>query len=55
MTPSRDISRLLEIMAALRDPENGCPWDVEQTFSTIAPYTTEEAYDVSDFASFASI
>ncbi|WP_421850261.1 nucleoside triphosphate pyrophosphohydrolase [Oricola sp.] len=48
MTPSRDISRLLEIMAALRDPESGCPWDVEQTFSTIAPYTIEEAYEVAD-------
>jgi NTP pyrophosphatase (non-canonical NTP hydrolase) len=48
MTPSRDISRLLEIMAALRDPETGCPWDVEQTFSTISPYTIEEAYEVAD-------
>ena len=48
MTPSRDISRLLEIMAALRDPETGCPWDVEQTFATIAPYTIEEAYEVAD-------
>ncbi|TCD13151.1 nucleoside triphosphate pyrophosphohydrolase [Oricola cellulosilytica] len=48
MTPSRDISRLLEIMAALRDPESGCPWDVEQTFATIAPYTIEEAYEVAD-------
>jgi ATP diphosphatase len=48
MTPSRDISRLLEIMAALRDRETGCPWDVEQDFSTIAPYTIEEAYEVAD-------
>jgi ATP diphosphatase len=48
MTPSRDISRLLEIMAALRAPVTGCPWDVEQTFATIAPYTIEEAYEVAD-------
>lgn len=48
MTPSRDISRLLEIMAALRAPATGCPWDVEQTFATIAPYTIEEAYEVAD-------
>ena len=48
MTPSRDISRLLEIMAALRTPETGCPWDLQQDFSTIAPYTIEEAYEVAD-------
>ncbi|GAB4353156.1 MAG: nucleoside triphosphate pyrophosphohydrolase [Oricola sp.] len=48
MIPSRDISRLLEIMARLRDPETGCPWDVEQTFETIVPYTIEEAYEVAD-------
>jgi len=48
MEPSRDISRLLEIMAALRDPQTGCPWDVEQTFGTIVPYTIEEAYEVAD-------
>ena len=48
MTPSRDISRLLEIMAALRTPETGCPWDLEQDFSSIAPYTIEEAYEVAD-------
>ena len=48
MTPSRDISRLIEIMARLRDPETGCPWDVEQTFRTIVPYTIEEAYEVAD-------
>jgi ATP diphosphatase len=48
MTPSRDISRLLEIMAALRTPVTGCPWDLEQDFSTIAPYTIEEAYEVVD-------
>ena len=48
MTPSKDISRLIEIMAALRAPGTGCPWDVEQDFSTIAPYTIEEAYEVAD-------
>jgi nucleoside triphosphate diphosphatase len=48
MTPARDISRLLEIMAALRTPKSGCPWDLEQDFSTIAPYTIEEAYEVAD-------
>ena len=48
MTPSRDISRLLEIMAALRTPKTGCPWDLEQNFGTIAPYTLEEAYEVAD-------
>ena len=46
MTPSRDISRLLEIMAALRTPVTGCPWDLEQNFATISPYTIEEAYEV---------
>src|SRR6188768_943266 len=48
MKPSRDIGRLLEIMAALRTPGTGCPWDLEQDFSTIAPYTLEEAYEVAD-------
>ena len=48
MTPSRDIARLLEIMAALRTPGTGCPWDLEQNFATIAPYTLEEAYEVAD-------
>lgn len=48
MEASRDISRLIEIMARLRDPETGCPWDVEQDFSSIAPYTIEEAYEVAD-------
>jgi ATP diphosphatase len=48
MTPSRDISRLIEIMAQLRTPGTGCPWDLEQTFATIAPYTIEEAYEVAD-------
>ena len=48
MIPSRDISRLLEIMAALRTPGSGCPWDLEQDFATIVPYTIEEAYEVAD-------
>jgi nucleoside triphosphate diphosphatase len=48
MTSSRDISRLIEIMAALRTPKTGCPWDLEQNFATIAPYTIEEAYEVAD-------
>lgn len=48
MQPSRDISRLIEIMAALRDPVSGCPWDLEQDFSTIRHYTIEEAYEVAD-------
>src|SRR5665213_2487079 len=46
--PSRDIARLIEIMAALRTPGSGCPWDLEQTFRTIAPSTLEEAYEVAD-------
>jgi len=45
---ARDITRLLDIMAALRTPKTGCPWDLEQTFATIAPYTIEEAYEVAD-------
>jgi MazG family protein len=44
----RPIDRLVGIMAKLRDPNGGCPWDVEQTFATIAPYTIEEAYEVAD-------
>ena len=48
MTPSRDITRLLAIMEALRQPETGCPWDIVQTFETIKPYTLEEAYEVAD-------
>ena len=48
MKPSRDIARLIEIMAALRKPGSGCPWDLEQSFATIAPYTLEEAYEVAD-------
>lgn len=43
-----EMSRLLAIMAKLRDPENGCPWDIEQSFETIAPHTIEEAYEVAD-------
>jgi len=42
------LTRLLDIMARLRDPETGCPWDVQQNFATIAPYTIEEAYEVAD-------
>ena len=48
MTPSRDITALLDIMARLRTPVTGCPWDLEQNFSTIAPYTIEEAYEVAE-------
>ena len=48
MEASKDISRLIEIMAALRNPATGCPWDIVQTFETIKPYTIEEAYEVSD-------
>ncbi|MBQ0821826.1 nucleoside triphosphate pyrophosphohydrolase [Microvirga terrae] len=48
MKPSTDITRLIEIMAALRTPETGCPWDLEQDFASIAPYTLEEAYEVVD-------
>jgi len=43
-----NIEKLLEVMKKLRDPKNGCPWDIEQDFSTIAPYTIEEAYEVAD-------
>src|SRR6195256_3694381 len=48
MKSARDIGRLIEIMAALRTPGSGCPWDLEQNFETIAPYTLEEAYEVAD-------
>jgi ATP diphosphatase len=48
MKPSSDITRLLEIMAALRTPGTGCPWDLEQDFASITPYTLEEAYEVVD-------
>jgi nucleoside triphosphate diphosphatase len=46
--PQRAVEALLELMARLRDPERGCPWDLKQTFETIAPYTIEEAYEVAD-------
>lgn len=45
---SGSIARLLEVMERLRNPDGGCPWDLEQTFATIAPYTIEEAYEVAD-------
>ncbi|HEX5846539.1 MAG: nucleoside triphosphate pyrophosphohydrolase [Rhodoplanes sp.] len=48
MTPAPDIHRLIEIMAALRTPGSGCPWDLAQDFASIAPYTIEEAYEVAD-------
>lgn len=48
MKPSKDISRLIEIMAALRTPQTGCPWDLDQNFKSISPYTIEEAYEVAD-------
>lgn len=48
MRPSREITRLIEIMARLRTPDTGCPWDLKQNFATIAPYTIEEAYEVAD-------
>ncbi len=48
MLPAKDIARLIEIMAALRTPVTGCPWDLEQDFASIAPYTLEEAYEVAD-------
>lgn len=46
--PDAGIERLLEIMRRLRDPDTGCPWDIEQDFASIAPYTIEEAYEVAD-------
>lgn len=46
--PEGGVARLLAIMRALRDPESGCPWDIEQDFTSIAPYTIEEAYEVAD-------
>src|SRR6476620_7972771 len=48
MRPSRDIAHLLQIMATLRTPGTGCPWDLAQNFATIAPYTIEEAYEVAE-------
>lgn len=47
-TPAAQLTRLLAIMTRLRDPATGCPWDIEQTFASIAPYTIEEAYEVAD-------
>lgn len=48
MKPSRQLADLVAIMTALRHPETGCPWDIEQNFATIAPYTIEEAHEVAD-------
>ena len=48
MQPSRELPRLVEIMARLRDPKTGCPWDIEQDFASIKNYTIEEAYEVAD-------
>ncbi|NOX41696.1 MAG: nucleoside triphosphate pyrophosphohydrolase [Alphaproteobacteria bacterium] len=48
LDPNGGLARLLEIMIRLRDPETGCPWDIEQDFASIAPYTIEEAYEVAD-------
>ncbi|MGB1108639.1 MAG: nucleoside triphosphate pyrophosphohydrolase, partial [Parvibaculales bacterium] len=42
------INRIIDVMAALRHPETGCPWDLQQDFASIAPYTLEEAYEVAD-------
>lgn len=48
MSDTRNIDRLLQVMEKLRDPNGGCPWDLEQDYATIAPYTVEEAYEVAD-------
>lgn len=48
LDPNGGLPRLLEIMARLRDPETGCPWDIEQNYASIVPYTIEEAYEVAD-------
>ncbi len=48
MSATAELERLLGIMARLRDPQQGCPWDLQQSFATIAPYTIEEAYEVAD-------
>ena len=48
LDPDGGLPRLIEIMARLRDPDTGCPWDIEQTYASIAPYTIEEAYEVAD-------
>ena len=45
---TKEIEKLIQVMAQLRDPDGGCPWDIEQTYETIAPYTIEEAYEVAD-------
>jgi nucleoside triphosphate diphosphatase len=50
-TSNEKLDKLRQIVSALRDPENGCPWDIEQTFSSIAPYAIEEAYEVFDAVS----
>jgi ATP diphosphatase len=47
MSDERDIAQLIGIMRALRDPKTGCPWDIQQDFASIAPYTIEEAYEVA--------
>ena len=52
--PSGGMPRLLEIMRRLRDRDSGCPWDIEQSFATIAPYTVEEAHEVADAISRAA-
>ncbi|MBR46738.1 MAG: nucleoside triphosphate pyrophosphohydrolase, partial [Rhodospirillaceae bacterium] len=44
---NKNIDKLLHVMTRLRDPQSGCPWDIEQNFETIAPYTIEEAYEVA--------
>lgn len=48
MQPSQDVRRLIEIMAALRKPKTGCPWDLQQTHESLAPYALEEAYELVD-------
>jgi len=48
MNSNHPITKLIEVMASLRNPDNGCPWDLEQNFKSIAPYTIEEAYEVAD-------
>ncbi len=55
MSNSPDLARLLNVMARLRDPAGGCPWDLEQSFATIAPYTIEEAYEVAEAAEHGDI
>jgi ATP diphosphatase len=48
MSQRYDLPQLLDIMARLRDPNGGCPWDLKQSFQTIVPHTLEEAYEVAD-------